>query len=200
MTDSTSGDRHRRRWVGTLEVVRRLDSLLLAGVGIMAIHQIAYALATFGGSTSTVGHGHLETAWTLGSLAAIAGLASAVTQSLKRRHHTTLPLAALAFTLGSGYTALELAERSLNGLDPVSLFGEAVFWIGLAAALPVAFALRASVRTVADLVLQLTDRVDERPFTYHVSGPARFSQTRRVPIPLPVRSRPCSRRGPPFVR
>lgn len=186
---------------GTLERVRRLDSLLLAGVGIMAIHQVAYAIAALTGSTSTVGHGHLELAWTLGGLLAILGLGSAVTTSLRRRRHDPLSPALLSLGLGVGYVGLEMGERMLDGYAATALFGEAVFWIGLAAVIPVALLLRASVRTVADLVLQLATRVDELPRpSVSTSGSLPFGRTRRTPIPLPVRSRPCNRRGPPFVR
>ena len=186
---------------GTLGDVRRLDSLLLAGVGIMAIHQVAYSIAALTGSTSTVGHGHLELAWTLGGLLAILGLGSAVTSSLRRRRHEPLSTAVLSLGLGLGYVGLEMGERALDGYAASSLFGEAVFWIGLAAVVPVALLLRASVRTVADLVLHLATRPDELPrISVSASGTLPFARTRRTPIPLPVRSRPDSRRGPPFVR
>lgn len=180
--------------------MRRLDSLLLAGVGIMAIHQIAYGIAPLVATGSTVGHGHLELAWTAGSLAAIAGLGSAIVGSLKRRNHLPLPLVTLSLLLASGYVSLEIAERVFNGMAATSLFSEAVFWIGLAAVVPVAVLLRASVQTVADLVLHLAQQADALPTFPPAASRTPFTRTGRIPLLLPIRSRPCSRRGPPFVR
>ena len=180
--------------------MRKLDSLLLAGVGIMAIHQVAYTVAGLTGANTSVGHGHLELAWTFGSLLAILGLGSAITTSLRRRHHTPLGVPLLSIVLGVGYVGLEMVERSLDGLSATALFSEAVFWFGLAAVVPVAMLLRAAVRTVTELVLQLTAATDGRLPSIGFVDPARFGRTRRTPILLPVRSRPVSRRGPPSVR
>ncbi len=180
--------------------MRKLDSLLLAGVGIMAIHQVAYTVAGLTGANTSVGHGHLELAWTFGSLFAILGLGSAITNSLRRRQHDPLSVPLLSAVLGIGYVGLEMAERSLDGIAATALFGEAVFWFGLAAVVPVAMLLRAAVRTVTELVLQLAATTGGQLPSFGSVDPAHFGRTRRTPILLPVRSRPVSRRGPPSVR
>ena len=55
--------------------MRRLDSLLLTGVGVLLVHQSAYTVSSLAGYKAAVTHGHLETAWLLGSLATIGALA-----------------------------------------------------------------------------------------------------------------------------
>jgi hypothetical protein len=180
--------------------VRRIDALLLAGVGILAIHQFAYATAAAFGAESVVGHGHLQMAWVMGSLAGVVVLAAAVTRSLRGRSHTPLGTAPFAALLAGGYSTLEFFERIADGYGPATLLSESVFWIGLLAVVPVAIALRASVQSVAEIVENLIRTATPLPTVPRLSGPPVFQRTSLVLRPVALRSSTVTRRGPPVVR
>ncbi len=174
--------------------MRRLDSGLLALLGVLAVHQVAYSVATAAGAPSAVGHGHLAIAWLVAGLAAVAGLAIAVTRSLRSRRHLVGSRLRLTGLVAGGYATLEAVERVADGIPVSSLATEAVFWLGLAAAPLVAVALATMVRTADELIRALIEvRADDWP----LSAPPSLRPTSIVLQPLLLRSESVSRRGPP---
>ena len=115
---------------------------MLIGVGVLLVHQSAYAVSSLGGYKTAVTHGHLEIAWLFGSLTAIGALARAVTRSLRKRRYAHDHLATLTMWIVSGYMVLETFERVANDLAATSLLSELVFWLGLLFAPLVALVLR----------------------------------------------------------
>jgi hypothetical protein len=126
----------------------RLDSLLLAGVGVLLAHQVAYGLSTFVGYETSVAHAHFAVAWLAGSLAVLCVLARSITRSLRRRSYLPSSVHSLSGAIALGYTGLEFAERLVGGLGATSLFSELVFWLGVALAPLLASMLHWSVRTI----------------------------------------------------
>ncbi|MGI9607254.1 MAG: hypothetical protein ACR2P0_14050 [Acidimicrobiales bacterium] len=131
--------------------MERIDAALLTGVGVLVVHQIAYSASAVLGLEESIAHGHLAVAWLLGSLAALCGVARAVTRSLRGRDHTASSFTALTGWITGGYVMLELGERWLDGSGALAFFGQPVFWLGIAAAPLVALALRWSVRSATRL-------------------------------------------------
>lgn len=182
---------------GYTRAMRRLDSLLLTGVGVLLVHQSAYTVSSLAGYKTAVSHGHLEAAWLLGSLTSIGALARAVTQSLRRRRHETDRLSVLATWILLGYLVLEATERMANGLPASSLLAEPVFWFGLVFAPLIALTLHWSMRTVAQLVADAVCKLAAVNPT-----PVRGSSLEATSVLLPatiVFSFAVSRRGPPTV-
>jgi len=176
--------------------MRRLDSLLLTGVGVLLVHQFAYAASSVVGVKTAVTHGHLEVAWLLGSLSAIGALARAITRSLARRSHNPGHTRTLASWITTGYLALETLERVANGLNAATLVTEPVFWLGLALGPAVALILVWSVRTVAQFVADAL--VADRPRWSPRSTTSSLGAT-SISLPSPVLSAfVVSRRGPPL--
>lgn len=180
-----------------MRYMRRLDSLLLAGVGVLLVHQGAYVMSSLAGVKVSVSHGHLETAWLIGSLTAILALARAVTRSLRSRHFDQSPPLSLTAWMLFGYLGMEATERVANGLSAFSLLGEPVFWIGLAIAPLVAMALHWSMRTVARVVADYASRPDARLVTPQVD-PSLAATSVTLP-PQIFQSFTVSRRGPPLA-
>lgn len=133
--------------------MRRLDSLLLAGVGVLVVHQVAYSISTLAGYGNSVAHGHLAIAWMAGSLAALFALVRAVTRSLRCRNHQIGSNKGLTVVITSGYALLEGLERIADGLSLASLLSEPVFWLGLLLAPLLAVGLNWSLRSVARLAV-----------------------------------------------
>ena len=174
--------------------MRRLDSGLLAFLGVLAVHQIAYSISRAAGAPSAIDHGHLAVAWLLAGLAAVAGLTLAVTRSLRARRHHVGSRLLLAGIVAAGYTALEAIERAADGIPVSSLVTEAVFWLGLAAAPIVAVALSAMVRAADDLVRAF---IEARTAEWPAAAPPSLFPTSVVLQPVLLRSESVSRRGPP---
>ena len=176
--------------------MKRLDGCLLSGVGVLAVHQVAYSASNVLGADSVIGHGHLATAWLLAGFAALTGLVRSVTRSL--RHRGTMPasLPALSTSILVGYVAMEAVERLLDGSSLVGLAGEAVFWLGLAATPLVAAALRAMTQTAHELARHLIGLGGQSEWP---SAPTPSFGTTSVEVaPLLLRSDSVSRRGPPL--
>jgi lysylphosphatidylglycerol synthetase-like protein (DUF2156 family) len=175
--------------------MRRLDSLLLTGVGVLLVHQSAYAVSSLGGYKTAVTHGHLEVAWLFGSLTAIGALARAVTRSLRKRRYAHDHLATLTMWIVSGYLVLETFERVANDLAATSLLSELVFWLGLLFAPLVALVLRWSMQTVARIV---ADAVASRDDTVRTGPPPSSLASTSVRLPAHIFfAFTVSRRGPP---
>lgn len=175
--------------------MRRLDSLLLTGVGVLLVHQSAYTVSSLAGYKAAVTHGHLETAWLLGSLATIGALARAITRSLRRRNYSQDSLRALTGWILVGYLGLETLERLANGLSAATLLGEPVFWLGLAFAPFVALVLNWSMRTVARLVSAAVGQPPQPVVT--AVAPTSLAATSVRLLPQIFLSFTVSRRGPP---
>ena len=79
----------RRRPARTIWSMQRIDSLLLASIGVLLVHQVAYMASALLGYEASVAHGHMAIAWFGGSLATLCVLARAITHSLKKRSHTS---------------------------------------------------------------------------------------------------------------
>lgn len=174
--------------------MRRLDSLLLAGVGVLVVHQVAYTVSAIFGIENSVAHGHLAVAWFGGSLALLGVLARSVTKSLKRRQHDPGNVTHLALAISAGYFAMEQLERLADGYGVAELFGEPVFWLGLAVAPLVALALHWSVRTVAEIA---TFFLNTPTITWGAAS-LQPVPVRVAPSPVPAQlATVVSRRGPP---
>ena len=130
----------------------RIDSFLLAGVGVLVAHQGAYTLSAMTGQQSSLAHGHMQTAWLLGSLAVLALLTRSVVSSLRRRATSPVSEIALFVWIALGYSGLELGERVVDGYGALTLFSEPVYWIGLSLAPLVALALGWSFRSLEEAV------------------------------------------------
>lgn len=175
--------------------VRRIDALLLAGVGVLLVHQFSYTASSLIGVKTAVTHGHLEIAWLIGSLTTIGALARAVTRSLRRRHHEPGTVLSFTKTILIGYLGLEAIERVANGLNVMSLLGESVFWLGLLIAPFVAWILRWSLRTVERFVATSLDSSTDLEFTSRSA--TSLGVTSVVLLPQIFFSFMVSRRGPP---
>lgn len=121
---------------GTLEVVRhtRLDSLLLAGVGTLAVHELAYLPGSVG--TSLAGgpghHAHMPLLWGLSGAVAIAALVHYVVRAMRGRPgHRFVDAPSLGLAIGALYISQEAAERALSNKPSISLLSESVLWLGL---------------------------------------------------------------------
>ena len=175
--------------------MKRLDAALLVGVGVLAVHQLAYTASSMLGADSAVGHGHLAAAWLVGGFAAVVGLARSVARSLRRRQHSPLSPMAMSAAIGAGYAGMESLERFLDGSSVAGLVTEAVFWLGLLATPAVAAALRSMVRSIHELAERWVS-VGPRAIRPR-SAPATFGHTSIELAPLLLRSNTVSRRGPP---
>lgn len=176
--------------------MRRLDDVLLAGVGVLTVHQLAYTASAALGYESSIAHGHLAAAWLLGSLAALVGLASAVTRSLRRRSHDVGGLHSLSRCIVTGYAAMEALERTVDGVGAHSLLGEPVFWLGLAAAPAVAFVLRSAVGSAERIAEYIIAAVAPARSWPAIADPGLGATTVEL-VPLSTGSFTVSRRGPP---
>ncbi len=145
-----------------MKLVRRLDTLLLAGVGVLAVHQVSYTISSLAGTESTIAHGHLGLLWLVASLGAVAGIARSVMRSIRQRGLDISPVTLMVAIIGA-YTMLESIERVASGLGATALFGEAVFWIGLAATPLVSLVLaRAVSSAVAAIAAGITSADPDR--------------------------------------
>lgn len=177
----------------------RMDSLLLAGVGTLAVHEIAYVPGSIGTSITGgegVSHAHIPLLWGIGGSVAILALIHYVVRSLRSRTgERFVDPRWLGLTMGALYVSQEAAERAVSGSPAVSLLTEWVLWVGLLAVPLVAWMLARLVRCIVE-------------FAGHVETP------RRIPAAAPPISRPVaailrpalsrlehvlSRRGPPVV-
>lgn len=177
--------------------MRRLDSLLLAGVAMLLVHQLAYTVSSVAGVETSVAHGHLEAAWLFGSLTAIGALARSITASLRRRSYDLDGVWAFTGWIVAGYLSLETVERIVDGHGATALLGEPVFWLGLVLAPLVAFALAWSLRTVAQIV---ADVIVNRASPASLVAPSASLGETSVSLPSPLFSSfVVSRRGPPAL-
>ena len=142
--------------------MRQLDSLLLAGVGVLIVHQSAYAMTALAGTESSVAHGHLQSAWLIASLGVLCALTRSIIRSLRRRFTQMSELALFAAVAG-GYLVLEQAERLWDGYGAFTLFSEPVFWVGLALAPLVALALSWSLRSLERVLDRVLETLTPRP-------------------------------------
>ena len=175
--------------------MRRVDTALVAILGVLVSHQLAYMASSSLGYSTSVAHGHLKTAWLLGSLGLLAVLCRSVVASLRRRNHEAGNVAQLAGLIAAGYLVLEQFERALDGYGALALFGEPVFWFGLAAAPLVAVVLSWSLRSFEQAAARFIDSVTQaRPvpsgascslcatsIQLHLTSPLSFAVGRRGP-------------------
>lgn len=171
----------------------RLDSLLLAAVGVLIVHQVAYTSSAVVGVETSVAHGHLAVAWFGASIALLGALARAISVSLKKRQHDAGDVRTLAFAIGVGYVAMELVERLVDGQGATSLFSEPVLWLGMAIAPLVAIALHWSVRSVVEHAVDFLTP----PQRTWAAGPTPLVPFTTVEPAFARVSVVVSRRGPP---
>lgn len=172
----------------------RLDSLLLAAVGVLIVHQIAYTSSAVFGVETSGAHGHLAFAWFGGSIALLGALARAISVSLKKRQHDAGHVGVLASAIGVGYLAMELIERLVDGQGATTLFTEPVLWFGMALAPLVAIALHWSVRSVVERALEFLTPA-QRTWTATTTSPLQpFFSVEPAFARIAV---VVSRRGPP---
>lgn len=175
----------------------RLDSVLLAGVGTLLVHQGAYTLTAMAGAQSSVAHGHMQTAWLLASLALLGLLTRSIVRSVRQRADRDISELSLFAWISFGYTLLEQAERIWDGYSALTLFSEPVFWAGLAlgplVSLVLTWSLRSFEKAVARLARPALDR--DSGVTHSSSLSLVNTQSEQPALWLLVLSAP--RRGPP---
>lgn len=176
-----------------------MDSLLLAGVGTLAVHEIAYVPGSIGTSVAGgegVSHAHIPLLWGIGGSIAILALIQYVVRSLRSRSGDRVVDARwLGLTMGALYISQEAAERAISGSPAVSLLTEWVLWVGLVAVPLVAWVLARLVRCIVEFAGQV-----ERPRRAPTAAPPAVCPA--VATFRPALSRldhVLSRRGPPVV-
>ena len=175
--------------------MQRIDAVLLAGVGILSVHQGAYTLTALTGTESSIAHGHLQTAWLLASLGVLGVLARSVLRSVKARMSEGVSELALFGWIAAGYFVLEQVERQWDGYGALTLFSEPVFWVGLALAPFVALALSWSIRSLETALHNCVHNQPRVPRSRDCAAPS-TSRTNGIPVAqFLLRSAP--RRGPP---
>jgi hypothetical protein len=177
--------------------MRRLDKILLAGIGVLIVHQVAYTTSAIAGVQTSIVHGYLAIAWIGTSLAALALLTRAVTRSLRARNQGVVGGYQLFGSIAGGYLLMEQLERSIDGQTTFSLFAEPVFWLGLIAAPIVAVALRWSVRTVERLAGVFIATPPDRVEPSNTEPP--LATTALIGPAFPPLLFAAPRRGPPRV-
>ncbi len=177
--------------------MRRLDSALLAILGVLIAHQIAYLTSSMVGYENSVAHGHMKTAWLFGSAALLTALGRSIIVSLRRRHHNGGNPIHLAAAIGGGYFLMEQVERVVDGYGALTLFSEPVFWFGLAAAPLVAIVLSWLLASIEQAVSNLIEmRREQRP-SPPVSNSSLATTSVDVFLLAPL-SFVVARRGPPM--
>ena len=177
----------------------RMDSLLLAGVGTLAVHEIAYVPGSIGTSIAGgdgVSHAHIPLLWGVGGSIAILALIQYVVRSLRSRSgERFVDPRWLGLTMGALYISQEAAERALSGSPAISLLTEWVLWAGLLAVPLVAWVLARLVRCIVDFAGKVETRRRAPTSAPPVARPV-------VPTLRPALARldhVLSRRGPPLV-
>ncbi len=177
----------------------RIDAILLAGIGVLLVHQGAYTLTALTGSETSVAHGHLQTVWLVASLGVLAALTRSILRSLRLRSRGEVSELTLFAAIAGGYCLLEQAERAWDGYGALALFSEPVFWVGLALAPLVALALGWSLRSVEKVI----DRfVAARLPAAHSHTSCRLQLAPGITDLAPFERRlahSVPRRGPPIV-
>lgn len=133
----------------------QIDRLLLTFLGVLIAHEIAYLTSSLAGYENSIAHGHLRTAWLLGSASLLGLVARAVVKSLRRRDFAPGNPAVLAGSIAAGYFVVEQIERLADGYSALTLLGEPVFWLGLAVAPLVSVLLTRSLATVEAVAIKL---------------------------------------------
>lgn len=175
----------------------RLDSLLLAGVGTLAVHEIAYISGSIGTSVTGdgVSHAHIPLLWGVGGAVAIVALVRYIVGSLRSRNGDRfVDPSWLSLTIGALYISQEAAERALSGSTAASLLSESVLWLGLVAVPVVAVVLARLVRCMVDLA----SAPARRPATRRVGSAVRRVNTVTHSPVLGRLAYALSRRGPPL--
>ncbi len=96
--------------------------------------------------------------WKLAFLLATVGMTGFVLRSLRSRNYRlTNPFYTGSMIAGS-FTTLELVERAVAGIAPAALLTELVFWLGVAATIPITFAYVVVLRTVSETAGKILDR------------------------------------------
>lgn len=177
----------------------RIDAILLAGIGVLLVHQGAYTLTALSGNETSIAHGHLQTVWLIASLGVLAALTRSVLRSLRHRARGQVSELTLFASIAGGYLLLEQMERAWDGHGAFALFSEPVFWVGLALAPLIALALGWSLRSVEKVIERFVGaivptRQTHAACTLHIAP--RFGDVapfdRRLAHSVP-------RRGPPVI-
>lgn len=174
----------------------RTDSLLLAGVGTLVVHEVAYLPGSIGASVAGGGasHAHLPLLWGVGGSIAILGLVRYIVRSLRSRDGVRfVSVHWLAATMAALYTSQEAAERALSNSPAISLLTEWVLWLGLLAVPLVAWVLARLVECIVEFASGTPARTRSRR-TAVLPGPVPAV----VPVPEVARlAHTLTRRGPP---
>ena len=97
----------------------------------------------------------------------------------------------------AGYALLETVERAVDGLGAASIIAEPVFWLGLALAPLVAFALRIATRTIEELLVSVLLGNKSLPTMQRLA--LTFAGSTDHALEQNELDWSISRRGPPFV-
>lgn len=126
----------------------KIDRLLLSFLGVLIAHELAYLVSAFAGYDNSIAHGHLKTAWLMGSASLLGLVARSLLRSLRRRKFQPANTASLASSIAAGYFVVEQIERLADGYSLATVLSEPVFWFGIAAAPLVAALLTRSLATL----------------------------------------------------
>ncbi len=133
----------------------RLDTVLLAGIGTLSVHEIAYVTrSSFASATGAeVAHGHIPVLWGLGGAIAVTVMVRMIVSAMRSRGNgLSVDPVLLGAAIAALYVSQEAAEVTLAGDAAISLLAEPVLWLGLAAAPVVAWLLTRLVTTVVDAI------------------------------------------------
>ena len=174
----------------------RLDSLLLAGVGTLAVHEIAYVPGSVRTAVTGAGvsHAHLPLLWGLGGTVAIVILVRHMVAALRERAGARRidPLW-LGATMAALFVSQEAAELAWAGSPSVTLLSQPTLWLGLFAVPFLAVLLAFIVNGVVELVAGTQSATPPAYWRKRTGQPP----TASVPPAHALLSHALSRRGPP---
>lgn len=172
--------------------------MLLAGIGTLTAHEVAYlsraALVSAGGAD--VSHAHLPVLWGFGTAIAVAAITRIVVLSLRSRAGgRSVDSGLLAAAIIALYVSQEAAELWWSGQPAISLLAQPTLWLGVVAAPLVALLLARLADTVVGLVCVVPAR------RHRVRGGPFFTPARVESLcpPLVRLAHSVTRRGPPRV-
>ncbi|MEM7323694.1 MAG: hypothetical protein AAF531_11470 [Actinomycetota bacterium] len=175
-----------------LIIYRPLVEKLLAALGALVTHQIAYLLAgaVAGGNVAVTDHGHLSVQWAVVTPVAVAAAALFIIWQLRSLgFRSNLSARSMGAMVGGFFVVQELIEGFVSGRSAVATMTHPAILIGIAIAPIVAWFIARLLSGVTELAARF---VTGRPsLTFPLSGP------RLVPVPVSVRSQVVGGRSRP---
>lgn len=174
-----------------LVIYRPLVEKLVAALGALVTHQMAYLVAPALGSTAvTTDHGHLPLQWAIVTPAAVAAVAGFIVWQLRSLgFRSDLSARSMAATVAGFFALQELIEGFVAGRSAVATLTLPAVLIGVVLAPLVAWGLVRLLSEVTDLAARF---VGPRPV---VSFPP--AKPALIPVPVRYRSRVAGARSRP---